>query len=509
MKAVTREEIREIDRASVEEHGISVTVLMENAGRAVCAAVLKKFPEAKKIAVVCGGGNNGGDGFVAARHLAAGGKEVAVYITKKESDYTGQPLENLRAAKGSGITVTDTSKIAQCDLIVDALLGTGPESRVRNADSKLIDYINGADCPRLSVDVPSGIDSNTGAVLGNAVRADATVTFVAPKVGMAVHPGVEYCGEIFIAGITTPRHLTQNAACEIVTHETCSNILRPRATDSHKGTYGHTLVLAGGKGKSGAAVLATEAAVHSGSGLVTLGVPESIHAAAEQKTSEAMTEPLEDEDGSFGVCSVGRALEIMDGKKALVIGPGISDSEQTAEFFRQTALGGGVPAVIDADGLNIIAGNPDMAEHIRGAVLTPHPAEMGRLCNKTTGEVQADRIATARDFASRTGAVVVLKGSRTVTATPDGRIFINPTGNPAMASGGMGDVLAGVIGGLIAQDYTPEEAAVLGVFAHGLAGDICAENTGGMAVRAGNVCAALPSAFMEINNPRKRFFTVI
>ena len=514
MKVATREEIREIDRASVEEHGISESVLMENAGRAVCVAAMRKFPRAQHIAVVCGGGNNGGDGFVAARHLAAKGKDVTVYTAKEKSAYTGRPLENLRAAAGSGITITelagDPSKIAPCDLIVDALLGTGAQGEVREADARLIEFINNADAGCLSVDIPSGVHSNTGAVPGAAVRADATVTFVMPKIGTAIYPGAEYAGEIFVAGITTPRHLEEKINCEIATYETCAELLRSRPADSHKGTYGHTLILAGGVGKSGAAILATDAAVRAGSGLVTLGVPQSIHGVAEQKTAEAMTEPLADTGGHFGECSADRALEIMDGKNALVTGPGISALEETAGFLRRILAGRKMPAVIDADGLNIIAQNPDIKKQAAGVVLTPHPAEMARLCGKTTAQIQADRIGAARDFARETGTFVVLKGARTVTATPEGKVFINPTGNPAMASGGMGDVLAGVIGGLLAQGYPPQDACVLGVFAHGLAGDMCAEKTGGMAVRAGEVCAALPAAFMQIKNPpEKRFFTVI
>ena len=514
MKVATREEIREIDRVCVEDYGISVNVLMENAGRAVCSAVVGKFPKAQKIAVICGGGNNGGDGFVAARHLAGKGKEVTVYTSRKIAEYTEQPLENLRSAEKSGIPIIEIdqnpSRIAPCDLIVDALLGTGLESKVRKTDAGLIDFINNSNCPLLSVDIPSGIDANTGAVLGNAVKADATVTFVIPKAGIAVHPGVEYAGEIFVAGITTPKYLEENISCEIATYETCAKFLRPRAADSHKGTYGHTLVLAGSTGKSGAAILATDAAVRVGSGLVTLGVPKGIHGVAEQKTAEAMTEPLEGTGGFFGISSIEKAKEIMRGKNSLVIGPGISISEETVIFFRETVCARNFPVVVDADGLNILAANPDILEKIgTDVVLTPHPAEMARLCGKTTAEVQADRIGTARDFAAQTGCVVVLKGARTITALPEGKIWINPTGNPAMASGGMGDVLTGMIGGLLAQGCAPEQACVLGVFAHGLSGDIVAEKSGGMLVRASEVTDGLPAAFARIRTSKEQFVKVL
>ncbi len=514
MKVATREEIRAIDRASVQEYGISVNVLMENAGRAVCSAALRKFPEARKIAVICGGGNNGGDGFVAARHLAGKEKEVVVYTSKKIKEYSDQPLENLRSAEKSGIPIVeiagDTSKIAPCDLIVDALLGTGLESEVRKSDAGLIDFINASKCPRLSVDIPSGIDSNTGAVLGKTVKADLTVTFVAPKIGISVHPGVEYAGEIFVAGITTPRHLEENLQCEITTYQTCAKIMKPRAHDSHKGTFGHTLVLAGSTGKSGAAILSSEAAIQAGSGLVTLGVPESIHNVAEQKTAEAMTEALKETGGCFGKAAIEKAAGLMGGKNSLVIGPGISACDETPAFFRETIVRCGIPTVIDADGLNILANNPDLFEKMGPfAILTPHPAEMGRLCGKKTAEIQADRIGAARELASQTGCFVVLKGARTITALPGGRTYINPTGNPAMASGGMGDVLAGVIGGLLAQGYTPEEASVLGVFIHGLSGDICADKTGGVSVRAGEVCANIPNAFAKARKSGGQFVTLI
>lgn len=514
MKVATREIIREIDRVSVEEYGIAANVLMENAGRAVCSAALRRFPEARKIAVVCGSGNNGGDGFVAARHLAGKGREVSVYTSAKISKYTGQSRENLLAASKSGVPVVeiagDASKITPCDLIVDALFGTGLDSEVRGAGAELIDFINSSPASRLSVDIPSGIDSNTGAVLGKAVKADATVTFVVPKVGISVYPGVEHAGEIFVAGITTPRHLEDEIDCEIVTSETCAKILRPRAADSHKGTFGHTLVLAGSTGKSGAAVLAAEAAVQAGSGLVTLGVPRSIFRIAEQKISEAMAEPLEETGGCFGESSVERAEEIMRGKNCVVAGPGISVSKQTAAFFRKAVSSCPCPIVIDADGLNILAENPDIFEQMgENAVLTPHPAEMARLCGKTTAEIQADRIGEARNFASRKRCVVILKGARTVTALPGGETYINPTGNPAMASGGMGDVLAGTVGGLLAQGYTPAEAGILGVFAHGLSGDIGAAKLGGMAVRATAVLDGLPAAFARMRTSKERFITVL
>ncbi len=514
MKAATREEIREIDRASVEDYGISVNVLMENAGRAVCTAVVGKFPKAQKIAVICGGGNNGGDGFVAARHLAGKKKKVTVYTSRKIAKYSKQPLENLNSADKSGIPIVEIdanpSKISPCDLIVDALLGTGLESEVRKSDADLIDFINNSKCPRLSVDIPSGIDANTGALLGKAVKADATVTFVVPKIGISVHPGVEYAGEIFVAGITTPHHLEEKIDCEITTYATCAKILNPRAVDSHKGTYGHTVILAGSVGKSGAAILATEAAVHSGSGLVTLCVPKSVHPSAEQKVVEAMTEPLEESAGCFGKPSVAKAKEILSGKSALVIGPGISTSEETAFFLSEIVSAVSRPIVIDADGLNILADNPGIFEKIGAEIiLTPHPAEMARLCGKSTAEIQTDRVGEARKLAEKTGCFVVLKGARTIIASPRGKVFINPTGNPAMASGGMGDVLAGIIGGLLAQGYKPEQACVFGVFAHGLSGDIAAEKSGGMAVRASKVSAALPAAFAKIRTSDEGFFKVI
>ncbi len=513
MKVATREIIREIDRASVEEHGISVNVLMENAGRAVCAVACERFPQARKIAVICGGGNNGGDGFVAARHLAGRNRDVVVYTSKKTGEYEDQPLENLLSAQKSGIEIVEVegkvSKIAPCDLMVDALLGTGLESEVKGVNAKLIDFINRSTVPCLAVDIPSGIDSNTGAVLGSAVKADATVTFVMPKIGISVYPGVEHAGKVFVAGITTPRHLENGIDCEIVTYETCRKILKPRAADTHKGTYGHTLVLAGSTGKSGAAILAAEAAVSVGSGLVTLGVPKSIHSVAEHKTAEAMTEPLEDEQGHFGKLSLDRAKEITVDKNSLVTGPGISVSEQTAFFFREVVSACPCPVVIDADGLNILADNPDIFEKIGGAVLTPHPAEMARLCGKTTAEIQADRIAAARELASGKGCFVVLKGARTVTALPGGETYINPTGNPAMASGGMGDALAGIIGGLIAQGYASGHACILGVFVHGLSGDIRAEKSGGMAVRATEVIDGLPDAFARIRTSEEKFVTVL
>ncbi|MEW6144313.1 MAG: NAD(P)H-hydrate dehydratase [Thermodesulfobacteriota bacterium] len=499
MKIATREIVRDIDAKSIEKHGIPGLVLMENAGRMAADVVLEEFPQADSAAVFAGGGNNGGDGFVIARHLAGQGVKVTTYLAASPAKYKGDALANLKALKKSGGEIVELGgsfrKYKQAGLIVDALFGTGLDREVEGFSKKIIDFMNAQPVPRLAVDLPSGIDANTGFPLGAAVRADVTVTFVVPKIGISIYPGLEYAGRIYVADITTPKSLEEDIPYELLTHSSVQGILKPRRPDSHKGTYGHLFILAGSPGKTGAATLASLGALRAGTGLVTVGIPASLNDIMEVKTTEAMTEPLPETDlRTLGMMSVKRAKEIIANKKtALAIGPGISTTEETHGFLYEMIRSSEIPAVIDADALTLIAEEPGILLRAKAPlVLTPHPGEMSRLTGIPTDDIERDRIGVSLEFARKYKVILVLKGARSLVTTPGGRVYVNTSGNPGMASGGMGDVLTGIIGGFLAQRIPPEDAARLGVFVHGLAGDAAALERGQAGIIAGDLADVLP-----------------
>ncbi len=513
MKLATRDIVREIDRISIEEYGIQGLILMENAGRAVAEVVLDEFPKVKRVAIFAGGGNNGGDGFVVGRHLMNKGLDVTTYLTVDPKKYKGDALINFQAlSKIGGEIIRLNNGFAGykgADLIVDALFGTGLDREVDGFYREVIDYINSQAVPRIAVDIPSGLDSDTGFPLGVSVKADVTVTFVLPKIGLAIYPGINYAGKVYVVDITTPKFLEEDIPFELITYETVSGILKPRHPNTHKGTYGHLFILAGSPGKTGAATLAALGGLRVGTGLVTIGIPKSLNPIMEEKTTEAMTEPLpETENTTLGKVSIEAAKRIISARKtALAIGPGISTAAETGEFFFEILRSSSLPMVVDADGITLLAQNLNILKKLKAPlVLTPHPGEMSRLIGKTGDEIQKSRISVARDFSSMYNVYTVLKGARTVISTPDGRVFINPTGNPGMASGGMGDVLTGVIGGFLAQGYDPADACILGVFAHGFAGDIIARKKGEAGIIASDIAEILPETLREILNGKKEEF---
>lgn len=505
MKIATREIIREIDRKTISDYGVPGLVLMENAGRAAADVLLEEYPFAESAAVFAGAGNNGGDGFVIARHLLGQGFPVTVYLASDPKKYRGDALVNFKALKNLGCEIVELAggfrKYRRADVIVDALFGTGLDRKVDGFYRKAIDFINAQDSSRLAVDIPSGLAADTGFPLGAAVRADITVTFVLPKIGISIYPGAEYAGRVFVADITTPKLLEAAIPYEMLTSVSVKELIKPRSADTHKGTYGHLLILAGSPGKSGAAALASMGALRAGTGLVTVGVPESLNGIMEEKTTEAMTEPLPETDRrTFGAVSIVRAKELIAARKtALAIGPGISVTKEAREFLYEIIRSTSIPIVIDADGLTLIADDPVILDKTRAQiVLTPHPGEMARLAGVSTDDVQSDRIGISLDFARRYGVHVVLKGARSLVSCPDGRVYVNTTGNAGMAAGGMGDVLTGIIGGFLAQGMSPENACRLGVFAHGLAGDIAARTRGQAGITASDVADALPTAIKDI-----------
>lgn len=516
MKVAGRKVVRDIDDTTINKYGIPGLILMENAGRAVSSVILDNYPKARNISIFCGGGNNGGDGFVIARHLISSGREVTTYLLKNPSYYKGDAKTNLLALKKISKNVKKITSsflnYKKSDLIVDAIFGTGLVSEIKGFQRKIIDKINSLKTPKISVDIPSGLDSDSGRPLGAAVKAAATVTFIVPKTGITIYPGVEYTGKLYIADITTPKKLEENIKTELITFHTCKKMLKSRSGNTHKGTFGHTLVIAGSTGKTGAASLCAHSAVRSGSGLVTIGAPSSVIKSIEEKIVEPMSEGMEDSGaGYLNSSSIDDALSIMEGKTSLAIGPGISTNRATEKFLTELLKKVKVPVVADADAINIIAGNKNILRQLKiPVILTPHPGEMARLTAKDNKEIQDNRIEYASGFARKYRCFIVLKGARSIIATPDGKIYINPTGNPGMSSGGMGDVLAGVIAGLISQKYSPLEACILGTFSHGLSGDIVTEKIGRSGITATDVANSVPRALKEINLKEKEpFFEII
>ncbi|HAO93910.1 MAG: hypothetical protein A2X99_05120 [Deltaproteobacteria bacterium GWB2_55_19] len=508
MKLADSAIITEIDRRAVADYGIEPIRLMENAGRGVADAVLRElaaFPS-KRVSVLAGKGNNGGDGFVAARKLKNAGAEATVFALSRVEDLKNDALANAKEWARMGgetaviLTPEDLEKsksaLRHSSIIVDAIFGTGLRSEVEGLCASLIDFVNGLDKMIVAVDVPSGIDAGTGRVLGRSIRASFTVTMALPKVGLVLYPGRDFAGEFEVVDIGVPRALIDDPEIRynLITAEMLRGFLKPRKADTHKTTYGHILVLAGSPGMTGAAYMTAMSAMRTGAGLVTVGVPESLHDIMQAKTVEAMTAGLpETTDKALGPVSWPRIRELLKNKAALVIGPGVGNRKDIYHLIEKIASEIECPLLIDADGLNSLADDVSVLKSMTArVVLTPHPGEMARLLKTTVKEVQADRLGAATRLSTLTGATVVLKGAGTVIAGTDGQIYINTTGNAVLATAGTGDILAGVIGGLLAQGYSPVEASIAGVHIHGLAGDAVRDATGEIGMIATDLLPRIP-----------------
>lgn len=478
------EAMRALDRHAIEVLGVPGEVLMESAGRAVVDVVLARRPS--RVHVVCGPGHNGGDGLVAARHLAIVGVAVDVELVAAPRGDAAVQWERARAA---GVREGDG---AGADLVVDAIFGTGLARPVEGPAARAIERLNEAGVPVVAVDLPSGIDADRGAELGVAVRAAETVTFGMPKPGLALEPGRSLAGRVTVARIGIPEHAPGVAPDALVwTPAAAAERLPERPADGHKGHFGHVLVAAGSQGKTGAAALAARAALRAGAGLVTVACPAGVNDILEQKCTEAMTEPVPDTAGrAFAAAAEDALLALAESRDVVALGPGIGREPETEAMVRSLVKRLTKPLVLDADGLNAFEGR---AEELRASVITPHPGEAARLLGSSSVEIQSDRLGAARRLADMSGAVVVLKGAGTVIAGPEGPPLINPTGGPALAAGGSGDVLTGVVAAFLAQGLPARDAAGLGVFVHGLAADRVA---GGAAagLLAGELADALPQA---------------
>lgn len=514
MKIVAGERMRELDRETIERFGVPGIELMENAGRGAAETILKELPGLVgrgRVLILAGTGNNGGDGFVVARHLMKQKVEATVLLLGPREKVKGDARTNLEAwEKTAGktpevLTSEDLQpwkdRFNSYDLLVDALFGTGLNQEVGGIFAEAIQALNESFTPKVAMDIPSGLHATSGRVLGIAVKANLTITFGLPKIGQVIHPGLEHVGKLVVVDIGLPEAMVKSIpdAVTLLDRDFASGLIPRRLPASHKGDYGHLLILAGSLGKTGAACLAARGALKIGTGLVTVALPKSLTAIVVAGLPEVMTEPLaETEAGTISKNAFSQLEKTLEGKTALAIGPGISTLPEVGEVIGEIIAKSRVPILLDADALTHLARNRSL---IRGrsdqTVITPHPGELARIFNTNPAEIQADRIGSARKAARELLAWVVLKGARTVIAGPEGEVFINPTGNRGMAQGGMGDVLTGIIGGLLAQGLSLSDASCLGVYLHGMAGDRIAERQGPIGILASELADEIPLCLKE------------
>jgi hydroxyethylthiazole kinase-like uncharacterized protein yjeF len=511
VKVLTPEAMRAVDRAAIEDVGIPSLVLMENAAIGVVDALADRFPEARSVTVLCGPGNNGGDGLAAARHLAIRGYLVRVFLVGGREP-GGDAGVQLTICRNQGLEIRRVSEeggerrvmeaARDSDLVVDALFGTGLSRPLEGSVAELVEAVNRLPVPRLAVDLPSGLSGGSRQIPGPHLEADLTVTFAAPKLAHVLPPAAESVGEVVVADLGIPPELVESAAGDLFLLQASelAPLLMPRPADGHKGDFGHVLLLAGGEGRAGAAILAARGAVRGGAGLVTVAVPAPILETVDGGSLESMTFPLAMSGAGLAPAAVEQLLDATAGKNVLALGPGLGLEPSTVEVVRRVCRETTLPLVVDADGLNAFAGEPQaLAGRAAPTVLTPHPGELARLLGVATSEVVADRPGTARRAAAAARALVVLKGHLSLVVDHEGRTWVNPTGNPGMATGGSGDVLTGILAALLAQGYELPAAAQLGVYLHGLAGDLAAESSGRTALAAGDLVGHLGAAFDRLS----------
>jgi hydroxyethylthiazole kinase-like uncharacterized protein yjeF len=510
MPVVTPDEMRAIDRIAIEDFGIPGHVLMENAGRGTFRVIEELVGPVVglRALVICGRGNNGGDGFVVARYLESRGADVTVYLLAEKRDVSGDARTYMEVAERLDIDIVELTdegqlglievELEDADIVVDAIFGTGFKGDVEGIPGAVIELINDSDAAVIAIDIPSGVSGADGSAARASVFADATATMCLPKAGLVLYPGRAQCGEIWLVDIGTPPSALDER--EIRTHLVDDydvlSLLPWTPPDAHKGTCGRVLVIAGSRGMTGAAALTSMAALRAGAGLVTLAVPETLNSILEEKVTEVITRPLPDTgSGTFAASALGEIRSLLEEVDALALGPGISTHPETAALVRSLVENVSLPTVIDADGINNLAGSIDLIKGRTGLVITPHPGELARLLGTTIPEIQRDRIAAARSTAERLGVALLLKGAPTVVAIPTGEAWINTTGNPGLASGGTGDVLTGILAGLLARGLAPHEAAMMAAYLHGLAADLVIAETSEESLIAGDVLDALPDAF--------------
>lgn len=518
MEIVSAQEMRSIDRRATLRFGVPEIALMENAGAQVAAFLRRTFPDLplRRLLLLCGRGNNGGDAFVAARHLHNQGIPFAALLFGRRREVKGAARVNLEALRRAGVPVEEIVNaagwrrgrrlLAASDLVVDGILGTGLSRPVQGLLARVFEEVNRSDADVVAIDIPSGLSGDDVGVPGPCIHADHTIALARPKLPHLFPPAAALCGDLHVADIGIPPGAVRAGAAwlHLLEEADLVPLLPARRADSHKGDYGHVLVVAGSRGKGGAARLASLAALRAGCGLVTAAVPERLQGGMVSRAMEVMTEGLpETPQGTLASRGLPRLLGLLQGKSVVAIGPGLTTHPETKKLIRDLTLGSRVPVILDADGVNAFAGeHPLLTGRRRPLVLTPHPGEMGRLMGMPTSEVQARRMSLARDFARDHRCHLVLKGHRSLVATPDGTVYVNPTGNPGMATGGAGDVLTGLLAGLLAQGLEAGGAVKLGVYLHGLAGDLAAAEVGEMPLIARDLLARFPRALARLRPTR-------
>lgn len=510
MKILTSQQMKEIDRKAIEEIGVLGPILMENAGLQIFKELKARFPDftKEKIVIIAGRGNNGGDGFVIARQLWNRGVTPYVVLLASKTDVRGDAATNLNIAENIGIKIYEVhsakewnkhrNKVFQSSILIDGIFGTGLTKPAQGLYATVIDYINKTEAYRIAIDIPSGLSSDTFQIIGPCVKADLTVTLAAPKIAHVFPPAEECIGELVIADISVPSFLFDdvNLKLELVEKKHVLPYFDKRKKDTHKGTYGHLFIVSGSLGKTGAAIMAGKAALKMGAGLVTIGIPESCLPVVARSMMELMTEPLpETSEKTLSLEGLDKVVSLLEGKDALLIGPGISIHESTSELICSLISKIKVPVVVDADALNILAGNPKILKSLKGpAILTPHPGEFARILNLSIKEVVDNKLELVPQFAEEYGLYLVLKGYRTLIATPEGKVFVNPTGNPGMATAGSGDVLSGMVASMIIQEKSILDAILASIYVHGLSGDVASNKLGEKALTAGDIIRYLHPA---------------
>lgn len=516
INVVTAGQMRELDRRATEEYGVPSLLLMENAGLQTVLEMERSFPRLKtgRVALACGKGNNGGDGFVVARHLFDRGTTVEVLLLARQSEIKGDARTNLEIIRKLGVPIHEVTTsqeldatgwvIERADVVVDAILGTGTTGPAKGLFSEAIELLNRSGSPIVALDVPSGLNSDEGVIPGPSINAVLTVTFGLPKRGLILYPAASCAGRVVTVDIGLPRQLLTDPLLDVSLLEAgdVAGALPPRDPNAHKGTYGHVLVLAGSPGKTGAAAMCALSALRIGAGLVTLALPESLNDAMEAKLTEVMTEPLPETGArTVALAALERILELVKGKQVIAVGPGLSTHPETAELVRAVVNTAKAQIVVDADGINALGPNLERLRDVPlPPILTPHPGELARLLGIGRDEVVQNRIPIAQKVATSFGVHLVLKGARTLIADPEGRVAINMTGNAGMATGGTGDVLTGLIAGLLAQGVSAGLAAKAAIYLHGLAGDLAAEAVGQEAMLASDLMAQIPEAVRQLKS---------
>jgi hydroxyethylthiazole kinase-like uncharacterized protein yjeF len=498
MKILDAAQMRNIDRRTIERFGVPSIVLMENAALAVVDAIAGHYPDADRVALVCGLGQNGGDGFAVARHLENRGVVPVLIVVGDRAAIKGDALTNLTVCERLGIPIYDIrsseevetalAHAADADLVVDAIFGTGLNRPPSGVHADVIRAIAELRIPVLAIDLPSGANASSGEPFEPCLQAEVTVTFAAPKVCHVFEPAALYCGEVIVADISIPEIAIgdEAVALALITPKDVQPHVAPRLAATHKGTYGHVAVIAGSPGRSGAAVMCARGAIRTGAGLVTVMTDPETARLVHAGSVESMT--YSGEDLRF----------FLRNKSAVLIGPGLPDDEASYDHVRAIVSALDLPAIIDASALNAFASRANDLRNIAPRVITPHPGELARLLGTETAAIARDRIGAAREAARVSQCVVVLKGHQTLVAEPDGHVYVNPTGNPGMATGGMGDVLSGMIAAFLARDTDPLDAACAGVYLHGLAGDLLKDEFGDTGLAAMDLADRIPLAIQKV-----------